>query len=97
MQTGLIPTLVNSLGAHAKLSQEFSDLHAVSKSIFHMKGCASEYSGLLSFMKSGELHHAVRAAAVLETNLLNAPGYLERTDVMKDLKVCSELLVLSQN
>ncbi|KAJ7759219.1 hypothetical protein B0H16DRAFT_1885130 [Mycena metata] len=85
-QTGLIPTLVRSLTAHATLAQQSTDATVRHETLSHLLRCRTEFGSVLSLVQLGKLPQAVGACTEFEQLLRDAPAQLHQTNVMLDLK-----------
>ncbi|KAF7308440.1 Dsl1-C domain-containing protein [Mycena chlorophos] len=86
-ETGLIPTLVRSLTAHAALAQQATDAALRHESVLYLLRCRKAFTGVLSMVQLGKLPEAVVACGGFEQEHLSAvPVHLEQTTVFSDLK-----------
>ncbi|KAJ7043699.1 hypothetical protein C8F04DRAFT_727558 [Mycena alexandri] len=85
-ETGLIPTLVRSLTAHATLAQQCTDATVRHETLSHLLRCRTEFGSVLSLVQLGKLPQAVGACTEFEQLLQDAPAQLHQTNVMLDLK-----------
>ncbi|KAJ7130610.1 hypothetical protein C8R44DRAFT_613672 [Mycena epipterygia] len=85
-ETGIIPTLVRSLTAHATLAQQSTDAHVRHETLSHLLRFRTEFSSVLSLVQMGKLPQAVEACGEFEQLLQAAPAHLHQTNVMLDLK-----------
>ncbi|KAJ7879914.1 hypothetical protein B0H14DRAFT_3082805 [Mycena olivaceomarginata] len=75
-ETGLVPTLVRSLTAHATLAQESTDATVRHEALSHLLRCRKEFGSVLSLVQLGKLPQAIEACG----------PHLHQTNVMLDLK-----------
>ncbi|KAF7370529.1 Dsl1-C domain-containing protein [Mycena sanguinolenta] len=85
-ETGLIPTLLRSLTAHATLTQESADATVRHETLSHLLRCRKEFGSILSLVEKGQLPQAIQSCAVFDQLLQDAPAHLQQTNVMLDLK-----------
>ncbi|KAJ7334235.1 hypothetical protein DFH08DRAFT_302683 [Mycena albidolilacea] len=85
-ETGLVPTLVRSLTAHATLAQESTDATVRHEALSHLLRCRKEFGSVLSLVQLGKLPQAIEACGVFDQVLHDAPVHLHQTNVMLDLK-----------
>ncbi|KAJ7917487.1 hypothetical protein B0H13DRAFT_2231393 [Mycena leptocephala] len=85
-ETGLIPTLVQSLTTHATLAQESTDATVRHETLSHLLRCRKEFGGVLSLVQMGKLPEAVEACGEFDQVLRDAPAHLHQTNVILDLK-----------
>jgi protein transport protein DSL1/ZW10 len=86
-QSGLVPTLVKALTAHAALAQQSTNATTTHNALLHLQRCRSEFSTLSSLVQVGRLSEAVEASEGLDTLLDEAPMPLSQADVIHDIKV----------
>ncbi|KAJ6581607.1 hypothetical protein B0H19DRAFT_930561 [Mycena capillaripes] len=85
-ETGLVPTLIRSLTAHATLAQQSTDATVRHETLSHLLRCRTEFGSVLSLVQVGKLPQAVEACAEFDQRLQAAPAHLHQTNVMQDLK-----------
>ncbi|KAJ7180742.1 hypothetical protein C8R46DRAFT_1211049 [Mycena filopes] len=85
-ETGLVPTLVRTLTAHATLAQQSTDATVRHETVSHLLRCRTEFGSVLSLVQLGKLPQAVDACSEFEQLLRDAPAHLHQTNVMLDLK-----------
>ncbi|GLB41696.1 putative centromere/kinetochore Zw10 [Lyophyllum shimeji] len=85
-ETGLIPTLVGSLTAHARLAQESTDTRVEIETLSHLLKCRTTLRSLENLVNEGRLPEAVEVCRHMETLLQDAPAHLDETEVMGDVK-----------
>ncbi|KAJ7696579.1 hypothetical protein B0H17DRAFT_1198090 [Mycena rosella] len=85
-ETGLVPTLVRSLTAHASLAQQSADATVRHETLSHLLRCRTEFGSVLSLVQLGKLPQAVEACGEFEQMFRDAPAHLHQTNVMVDLK-----------
>ncbi|KAJ7170492.1 hypothetical protein C8R43DRAFT_981936 [Mycena crocata] len=85
-ETGLVPTLVQSLTAHATLAQQSTDATVRHETLAQLLRCRTQYGSLLSLVQMGKLPQAVEASGEFEQLVQDSPAHLHQTNVMLDLK-----------
>ncbi|KAJ7255514.1 hypothetical protein B0H12DRAFT_1113859 [Mycena haematopus] len=85
-ETGLIPTLVRSLTAHATLAQESTEAVVRHETLSHLLRCRTEFGSVLALVEKGQLPQAIEACGVFDQLLQDAPPHLHQTNVLLDLK-----------
>ncbi|KAF8216598.1 hypothetical protein K438DRAFT_1797518 [Mycena galopus ATCC 62051] len=85
-ETGVIPTLIRTLTAHATLAQESTDATVRHETLSHLLRCRKEFGSVLSLVQKGQLPQAIEACGVFDQLLQDAPAHLHQTNVMLDLK-----------
>ncbi|KAJ7504302.1 hypothetical protein B0H11DRAFT_1981579 [Mycena galericulata] len=85
-ETGLVPTFVRSLTAHATLAQQSADATVRHESLAQLLRCRTEFGSVLSLVQMGKLPQAVEACGEFEQLMQAAPAHLHQTNIMLDLK-----------
>ncbi|KAJ7782061.1 hypothetical protein DFH07DRAFT_792440 [Mycena maculata] len=85
-ETGLVPTLLRSLTAHATLAQQSTDATIRHETLAQLLRCRTEFGSVLSLVQIGKLPQAVEACGEFEQLVQSAPAHLHQTAVMLDLK-----------
>ncbi|KAJ7446711.1 hypothetical protein FB451DRAFT_1291273 [Mycena latifolia] len=85
-ETGLVPSLVQSLTAHATLAQQSADATVRYEALSHLLRCRTEFGAVLSLVQQGKLPQAVEACVQFQQLFQDAPAHLHQTNVMLDLK-----------
>lgn len=88
-QSGLIPSLLKALTAHAALAQRTQDTATIHSALAYIHRCKSEFEGLTSLIQAGKLPEAVTTCEGLNTLLSEAPLALSQANIMNDMKVSS--------
>jgi hypothetical protein len=86
-QSGLVPTLVKALTAHAALAQQSTNATTTHNALLHLQRCRSDFNTLSSLVQVGRLPEAVEASEGLNALLDEAPMPLSQADVIYDMKV----------
>ncbi|KAH7921288.1 hypothetical protein BV22DRAFT_1072517, partial [Leucogyrophana mollusca] len=92
-ESGLVPTLLESLAAHKTLAQASLDADILHGSLVHLSQCNAQLSSLQAMVDVGDLPAAVDASSALNSLLGSAPGPLNEAAVTVDMK--ARLRVLS--
>ncbi|KAF8202281.1 hypothetical protein BJ912DRAFT_944331 [Pholiota molesta] len=85
-ETGLVPTLLNTLKRHSALLQEASDTEAIYEGLDYLSRCRKEYTSLVALVQEGDLPDAVTAIRGIEGLLEKMPQFLRQTNVALDYK-----------
>ncbi|EKM50623.1 uncharacterized protein PHACADRAFT_213522 [Phanerochaete carnosa HHB-10118-sp] len=85
-QTGLVPTLVNTLTRHAALAQEAADAEAMSDALEYLARCKLEMQNLATLVEGGRLPEAVKRYRDIEHLLAQHQPSLIGADVYADLQ-----------
>ncbi|KAH8116435.1 Centromere/kinetochore Zw10-domain-containing protein [Phellopilus nigrolimitatus] len=85
-ETGLLPNLLASLGAHSTLAQRTSNADAVHDALSYLRYCCSEFESFTSVVHNGRLPEGAAFAEKVLKLLEEAPEALAKADVMVDLK-----------
>ncbi|KAJ7623164.1 hypothetical protein FB45DRAFT_752778 [Roridomyces roridus] len=85
-ETGLIPTLIQSLTAHATLAQQSTDASLRHATLAQLLQCRTQFTSVTSLVQLGKLPQAVEACGKFEQLVEAAPTHLHQTNVMLDLK-----------
>ncbi|KAI0042195.1 hypothetical protein FA95DRAFT_1500426 [Auriscalpium vulgare] len=85
-ETGLIPTLLHALSAHAALAQQTEDAEVMHESLDHLLRCRTEFEALETLVGEGRLPEAVAASAAFEEQLGEAPVPLARSEALSQLR-----------
>ncbi|KAF8159474.1 hypothetical protein B0H34DRAFT_654458 [Crassisporium funariophilum] len=85
-ESGILPTLVDTLTKHATLAQEASDAEAIYEAFSCLLQCRNGYSSLVSLISDGKLPDAVTACEDVQQLLERVPESLSPTTVMEDLR-----------
>ncbi|KAF8634600.1 hypothetical protein AX17_004189 [Amanita inopinata Kibby_2008] len=85
-ESGLIPTVTQSLATHAALAQETTNASVWYQALSHLSKCRDRYKELETLIQSGRLPDARHTCAELDVLLNSAPVALERAKVMADCK-----------
>ncbi|KAI0831808.1 hypothetical protein BC628DRAFT_1349864 [Trametes gibbosa] len=85
-ESGLVPTLLDTLTSHSALAQEVADARAKHDAFAHLFRCWDELKRLTRLVEEGELPGATKAGVALEETITHAPEALQRSNVMSDLR-----------
>jgi len=86
-QSGLVPTLVQTLTTHAALAQQSTNAVITHNALSHLQRCRSKFNSPSSLVQAGRLPEAVETSGGLDALLDEAPMPLSQADVIHDLKV----------
>ncbi|KAH9913967.1 uncharacterized protein BXZ73DRAFT_106752 [Epithele typhae] len=85
-QSGLVPTLVNTLTSHAAVAQNAADARARHHALAHLLQSRNELRRLTRLVEKAELADATVACASLGKMIAEAPPPLLKSEVMGDMK-----------
>ncbi|KAG5636865.1 hypothetical protein H0H81_006587 [Sphagnurus paluster] len=85
-ETGIIPTLIESLQKHAKLAQESLDARVEHEALSHLLKCRTALRSLEDLIEEGNLSQAVAECKSMETILQATPAHLNETSIVGDLR-----------
>ncbi|RXW23875.1 hypothetical protein EST38_g1968 [Candolleomyces aberdarensis] len=85
-QSGLVPKTLQTLKAHAALSQAATDASVTADSLAHLLKCRQHYTSVMSLVQFGKLPEAVAASIDLDGLVGSSPEALQQAVIMKDMK-----------
>ncbi|VDC03459.1 unnamed protein product [Peniophora sp. CBMAI 1063] len=80
--TGLVPSVLRALAAHASLAQQAHDASMLSNSLSYLTRLRRDFETLDGLAKEGQLAQAVEAARELESLLEASPAALMQSDAL---------------
>ncbi|KAF4569638.1 hypothetical protein EYR40_008616 [Pleurotus pulmonarius] len=84
--TGLLPTLIQTLTSHSELAKEFASASTSLSALSHLLQLKKRFTLLEDLVKSGELCEAAHTCGILEYDLEQAPDALQRSVIYGQLK-----------
>jgi hypothetical protein len=86
-QTGLVPRLLRTLGAHRALAQDAANARARRDALHFLAALRARFRALEELVASGRLADAAEAAAALDGAADAAPHGLARAELLLDFRV----------
>ncbi|KAJ2919551.1 hypothetical protein MD484_g865, partial [Candolleomyces efflorescens] len=85
-QSGLVSKTLQTLKAHAALSQKAADASVAADSLAHLLKCRQHYTSVMSLVQFGKLPEAVAASINLEGLVASSPDALQQAVIVKDMR-----------